>query len=257
MKSLSYRACVTVLLLGCFGAGGAAAAESMRIAGSIAFAEEILAPYRDRIERESGRQLQLELSSAGAGLLALLEGKADLAMLAASPDQAIAYLKQTRPDLPFDRLRSFRIYETRVAYPVNPDNPVRSLTSADFKRVLSGQVDNWRDVGGPDLPIRLVSTAGGGGTRLTTEEVVLHGARIAAASDARVATPDDVIKTVAQDKGAVGITQVSLVKHHRLPELRIDRAVAQPFYLVSLDDPTPPMAAIIAAAKQASFDDNP
>ena len=65
--------------------------------------------------------------------------------------------------------RSGCVSQTRVAFPVNPDNPVRRVTSAQMKQVLTGQIDNWRQLGGPDLPISLVSLGRGGGARMTIE----------------------------------------------------------------------------------------
>ena len=49
-------------------------------------------------------------------------------------------------------------------------------------------------------------------TRLTTQDALLDGQRIAARSEIRVAIPDDVVKAVAQDRGALGITQIALVR---------------------------------------------
>ena len=38
---------------------------------------------------------------------------------------------------------------------VSPDNPVATLSTADLARVLSGEVDNWSSLGGPDMPLVL------------------------------------------------------------------------------------------------------
>ena len=164
------------------------------------------------IPHVTGHQLSIIQSKASLGLLALFDGEADLAMVAAPLNEAVALLRQTRPELPFHRLRSFPVLETRVAFPVNPDNPVRRVTLAKLKQVLSGQIDNWRELGGPDLPIHVISVTDGGGTRLTTQDALLDGQRIAARSEIRVAIPDDVVKAVAQDRGALGITQIALVR---------------------------------------------
>ena len=95
------------------------------------------------------------------------------------------------------------------------------------------------------------------GVRLTTQNVLLGGEPIAASSETRVTNPDDVLKAVAEDRGALGITQAALVRQHGLPELNIGTFVAQPLYLVSLDEPTNAMREVIAATRRVSFDDNP
>ena len=238
-------------------ADGCASAETLRIHGSDGFANQILLPYQEKIERETSHRLNIVASKASLGVLALLEGEADLAMVGAPLEEVVALLREARPDLPFDHLRSFHVSQGRVAFPVNPNNPVRRIPLAKLRQVLTGQIDDWRELGGPDLPIRVVSVTDGGGTRLTTQEILLGGQPIAASSETRVATPDDVVKAVAKDRGALGITQADLVRRQGLPELNIGTFVAQPLYLISLDEPTNAMRQVIAATRRVSFDDNP
>jgi phosphate transport system substrate-binding protein len=245
-------------MVGCFGiANGCASAETLRIRGSDGFANQILVPYQEKIERATSHRLNIVASKTDLGLLALFEGEADLAMVATPIGEAIEFLRETRPDLPFHRLRSFLVSQGRVAFPVNPNNPVRRVPLAKLTQVLTGQIDNWRELGGPDLPIRVVSLTDGGGIRLTTQNVLLGGEPIAPSSETRVANRDDVVKTVAEDRGALGITQVALVRRRGLPELDIGTSVAQPLYLVSLDEPTNAMREVIAATRRLTFDDNP
>jgi len=94
-------------------------------------------------------------------------------------------------------------------------------------------------------------------TRLTTQDALLDGQRIAARSEIRVAIPDDVVKAVAQDRGALGITQIALVRHHHLPELQMETFVGQPLQLVSLGEPTDAMLAVIAATRGTKFEEDP
>ena len=238
-------------------AGASASAETLRIQGSIGFAKQVLVPYQEKIEHETSLRLNVVTCRAGLALLALFAGEADLAMVSAQPEEVVALLKKTRPDLPFNRLHSFFVFQGRIAFAVNPNNPVRRVPLAKLRQVLTGQINNWQDLGGPDLPIRVISVADGSGTRLTTQEVLLGGEPIAASSETRVANSDDVVKAVAEDRGALGITQAVQVRRHGLPELTAGRFVAQPLYLVSLDEPTSAMREVIAATRHVNFDDNP
>jgi phosphate transport system substrate-binding protein len=245
-------------MVGCFGmADGSASAETLRIQGSLVFANQVLVPYQEKIEHVTSHRLNVASSNPSIGILALFEGEADLAMVGAPIGEVVAFLRDTRPDLPFDRLRSFFVSQSRVAFPVNPNNPVRRVPLAKLRQVLTGQIDNWRELGGPDLPIRVVSVTDGGGTRLTTQEILLGGQPIAASSETRVANLDDVAKAIAEDRGALGIAQAALVKRHGLPELNTETFVGQPLYFVSLDEPTNAMRDVIAATRRVNFDDNP
>ena len=245
-------------MVGCFGmADGSASAETLRIQGSVTFANQVLVPYQEKIERVTSHQLNVVTSKANLGVLALFKGEAELAMVSSPIGEVVAFLRETRPDLPFHRLRSFFVSQSRVAFAVNPNNPVRRVPIAKLIQVLTGQIDNWRELGGPDLLIRVVSVTDGGGTRLTTQEILLGGQPIAASSETRIATPDDVVKAIAEDRGALGIAEVAMVKRHGLPELNTETFVGQPLYLVSLDEPTNAMREVIAATRRVNFDDNP
>jgi phosphate transport system substrate-binding protein len=223
MKNLSWCAVLaTVVGIGYLGAlnDGSASAETLYIQGSSGFSNEVMGPYQANIEALTGHKLSVIANTSGLGLLALLKGEADLAMISASLNDMIALLRKPRPDLPFHLLRELSVADARVAYPVNPGNPVRSVSRAKLKQILSGQIDNWRELGGPDLPIHVVSLRDGGGTKRTTEAILFGGQRIMPRFEIIVESAQEVVQTVAQDPGALGITQARLVKLHPLPELQ-------------------------------------
>jgi phosphate transport system substrate-binding protein len=56
---------------------------------------------------------------------------------------------------------------------VNKATGRHALTADQVKAIFAGDVTNWNQVGGPDLPISVVSRGGGSGTRLAFEEKVL------------------------------------------------------------------------------------
>jgi phosphate transport system substrate-binding protein len=252
----AFAAMVGIACLGAFGAGSASA-ETLSIQGSPGFAEEVMNPYRDRIETLTGHKLILTANATGAGLLALLQGETDLAMISGPLDSAIALLRKSRPDLPLGLLREFRVAKSRVAYPVNPGNPVRSVSLAKLKQILSGQIGNWRELGGPDLPIDVVSLRNGGGSKRTTRETLFGTERMTPRSDVIVESDQEVVQTVAQGRGALGICRASLVTLHRLPELHTKVSIERSFSFVSLNEPTPAMRAVIAATRSVAFDQEP
>src|SRR6476469_1383992 len=122
--SLRRALSVAAATIGCLGplGAGSASAGTLSIKGSAGFANEVMTPYRGRIEALTGHKLNLTVDTAGGGLLALLKGETDLAMVSAPLASIVAPLRKARPDLPFARLQEFRISEARVAFPVNPEN---------------------------------------------------------------------------------------------------------------------------------------
>jgi ABC-type phosphate transport system substrate-binding protein len=178
-------------------------------------------------------------------------------MISAPLERVVASLRKSKPDLPFNRLREFRIGEARVAFPVNPSNPVRSISLVKLKQILSGQIDNWRTIGGPDLAIHVVALHDGGGTRLTAEAMLLDGQSMTPRSANFVESAQEVVQAVAHDRGALGISEASLVNLRRLPELQTKVLIAQSYNLISLNEPTNAMRAVIAATRSVVFDEEP
>ena len=53
---------------------------------------------------------------------------------------------------------------------VNEKNPVRELSLFQLRQVLSGNVKNWKQLGGEDAPIAIYGRGGGSGVRTFLEE---------------------------------------------------------------------------------------
>lgn len=62
-----------------------------------------------------------------------------------------------------------------LAILVNDDNPVKSLSIDQLQGIFSGEITNWKEVGGNDTIIRLYLPSIGAGGRDVFEEVVMRG----------------------------------------------------------------------------------
>jgi phosphate transport system substrate-binding protein len=51
---------------------------------------------------------------------------------------------------------------------------VQSLTGDQIKGIFAGKITNWNEVGGPDLPIIVITDPVGAGTRTLIQSVVLN-----------------------------------------------------------------------------------
>ncbi|MGM9907009.1 phosphate ABC transporter substrate-binding protein [Limosilactobacillus sp.] len=60
---------------------------------------------------------------------------------------------------------------------VNRDLGIKDLSLSQLRQIYTGQVTNWRQLGGPDRPITVINRADGSGTRVAFEQVVLKGQR--------------------------------------------------------------------------------
>src|SRR5262245_21940392 len=84
------------------------------VQGSTTFNRRLMEPHQFAVEEAAGHDLTVIPNKSAVGLLALLEGQADLAMISAPLEGEIEVLRKQWPALRYDRLRAFEISSTRV-----------------------------------------------------------------------------------------------------------------------------------------------
>ena len=223
----------------------AVVADTFRVQGSTTFNSRLMEPFKGEIELATGHKLDVVANKSINGLIALVEGRAELAMISAPLDAELRVLRVTKPDFPHAMLRSFEIARSRVALAVHPSNPVRSISRDVLRRVLLGDITNWRHLGGPDLRIRVVAVRDGGGVTATVQTQVLDGRPFGSPDIIRLETPKQVIRVVEQETGALGLAQSALLTERRLPELALDKPIEQELHVVTFDEPAPTLRSII------------
>ncbi|WP_167849715.1 phosphate ABC transporter substrate-binding protein [Companilactobacillus suantsaicola] len=82
---------------------------------------------------------------------------------------------EQKKDIDATKLVDHRIAAVGMVPVVNKDVKVKSLTLKQLKQIFSGQVKNWKQVGGQDLPITIINRADGSGTRSSFESDVMAG----------------------------------------------------------------------------------
>jgi phosphate transport system substrate-binding protein len=241
------------LVLGCLAvAVPQAVADPLILQGSTTFNRRIMEPHEAVIEQKSGQEITVIPNRTMLGLIALFEGRAHMAMISASLESEISKMKKAMPGLDYDRLKEFEVTSTRVAFVVNPANSVRKASLDQVKKVLTGQVANWSELGGKDAPIRIVIVGGGGGVVTTVESELLGGHPVHAPNIIYVKTALQLTGIVEQEPNAVGIAQLSLARQKGLPEIVTERPVEQTLSLITLGEPTPAMRSVIDAARTAA-----
>jgi phosphate transport system substrate-binding protein len=240
---------VAATMLAVIGAVSGAAADPLTIQGSTTFNRRLMEPHQAEIEAVTGHQLTVIPNKSTPGLIALLEGRAHMAMISAPLETEIALVRKIMPGLPFEKLRAFEIDRTRVSFAVNRANPVRAATLDQIADVMLGKIENWNALGGPDLPIRVVLVGGGGGLTVAVESGLLGGRELLAPNNIYVNTPVQLIQVVGQERGAIGFAQLALVQKMKSPELKTDKPFEQVLYLITFGEPTPAMRSVIDAAR--------
>jgi phosphate transport system substrate-binding protein len=229
-----------------------ALAETLIVQGSTTFARRLMEPHKAAIEALSTHELTVIPNKSMPGLIALLEGRAHMAMISASLKSETDALQQVMPGLAYDRLQAHQVLNTRVAFGIHPSNRVRKASLNQIRKILLGEITNWSALGGAELPIRVVLVGGGGGITTVIESELLSGQRVHGPHVIYVKTPVQLVQVVEQEPGAIGFAQLALTKQRGLPELVTEQPIEQTLSLVTLGDPTAAMDAVIQATRRAA-----
>ncbi len=232
------------------------AQDMLRIQGSTTFFNHVLKPKQAEIEGLTKARIEAVPNKSIWGVIALLEGRADLAMISAAMDGEIEVARKIAPDLPYDRLRAFQISKVPISFPVHPSNPVRSLTNVQLRKILNGEITRWSEVGGDDIPIRVVATQDGGGTVVAVRSQLLDDGPIRADFAIRPESARHVVQVVAQEPGAIGIAQHRLAKNADLPEVALETPVVQTLTFVA-EAPISDRVKAVIEATQAIVEKDP
>lgn len=103
------------------------------------------------------------------------------------------------------------------------DAGVTDLTKEQLISIFTGKTTNWKEVGGPDEDIVLVTRPTSSGTRATFQKYALDGSE--EASNASMETDDSgvLLQNVQDTKGAIGYVALSyLVDNNDVSTLSID-----------------------------------
>ncbi|MEO8362169.1 MAG: substrate-binding domain-containing protein [Vicinamibacteria bacterium] len=223
---------------------------TVRLSGSTTVLTNVFVGQQERIARQAGIEISVIGNGSRQGLSDLISGRADIAMISAPLEEVEAQMTPAeRAHITAAGLSVSAIGNTKLLFIVNPANSIEALTIRQLSDLFSGVVTNWKQVGGPDLAVELVSNKFSSGQRAVLEDKVLGGKDVA--STAKLVVNDPLIPgIVRQLKGGLGHTgERNDLKGVKM--VRTDKVITQPMALVTLGKPSGPIAKIIAATQDA------
>ncbi len=116
-------------------------------------------------------------------------------------------------------LHAVTIAKDAIAIIVHPTNPIENLSLDQIRKVFSGKIMNWKELGGPNHPIDIVTREEGSGTRESFQKFVMGKEDIslgALVQDSNGA----VRQVITSDASAVGFISLGLV-NEQVKALRI------------------------------------
>ena len=250
MKRLTAKA---LILSGCFLflSTVGARAEEVQLWGSTTCQKRFLEPGAEALEKATGVKIKVLGVGTGKGMVALFEGKAPVAISSNTLEESVASaakaLKEDgKPEVaPPANLQFHEITRDVIVPIVNKDNPVESLTWAQIADLNTGKVTNWKDVGGPDLPVVVVTSHGGSSTKAVIQHMVMNKAEYAASAIAVKSTRLEITE-VTKNKGGIGA--VSEGFFHLNPDgAKVVKTpkIERPLALITVGAPSPDVQKVI------------
>ena len=139
-------------------------------------------------------------TGSGAGITAAQEGRCDIGLSsrALKDEEKAGGLKETV--LAYDG----------IAIIVNPENPVNDLTLDQIAKLYTGEITNWKDVGGNDAEVVLIGREAASGTRDGFESIT--GTKDKCQYRQELTSTGDVITAVSQNPDAIGYASLASIK---------------------------------------------
>ena len=207
MKKIITVLCAAVMALSLFAGCGQKANDNgtttggtVSTDGSTSMEKVIGALGESFMEANSGTTFTYNPTGSGSGIQAVSEGRCDIGLSsrALKDDEKASGLKETIVAL------------DGIAIIVNPQNPVKDLSLEQIAKIYTGEITNWKDVGGEDAEIVLIGREAGSGTSDGFESIT--ETKDACQYRQELTSTGDVITTVSQNPNAIGYASLAAIK---------------------------------------------
>ncbi len=199
--------------------------------------EKVIGALGEAFEgQNSGVTFTYNPTGSGSGIQAVKEGRCDIGLSSRDlKDEEIA-----------DGLKATVLAYDGIAVIVNPENPVVDLDMDSISKIYTGEITNWKDVGGQDAEIVLIGREAGSGTRDGFESITKT--EDACQYRQELTSTGDVITAVSQNPAAIGYASLASV-NEQVQTVRVNGVeptedsikdgsyvIQRPFILVTKED---------------------
>ncbi len=228
-----------------------ASAAEFLISGSTTVQDRILEPLAPDIKAATGIAIKVEGIGSGNGLKRLINGEAQVAIISAELKDLLRNA-QISDDGTY---RQHVLLEDIIVPIVNAKNPVKELSWEQLKGLFSGKIKNWSEVGGPEIPVRIVTSHPESATREVVWELVMGKTDFHRSARIVYATKKELV-LVAESDGALGAVSQGFVDQYLAEiakagdpaEIKVvsTKRISRPLAMVTKGEPEPQVAKLLA-----------
>ena len=246
MKTLIH----SIALLACASLASAAIAETLEVSGSTTVQERAFKGADDKLKTVTGMDIKFLPVGSGRGLMALADGKVPVSATSETLADTVESAKKAAKDMEKTfaapaNLVFHEISRDSIVVIVHKDNSVGSLTKAQLKDLNTGKVKNWKEVGGPDLAVRVISSHAGSATRSVFQKQMMDGAEYVAGF-AEIRTTKEEINEVSKDKGGIGaVSEAFIAANKGQSKVVKTPEIVRPLALITVGEPKPEVKKLI------------
>jgi phosphate transport system substrate-binding protein len=209
----------------------------IRVGGGTAI-QAIFEPIRSHFLQDRGILLELSECGPDAAFLDLEAGKLDAAVAGTSMEGWLAMMKaKGHPVKAMTDYKHMQIGEDHLSVLINPDvvTDVDVLTmdldKPRIQKLFTGAVKNWKELGGPDMPVVVVLGRKNAGANKEFQDKALDGKPFS--PDAwMVGTVPEIIQALVGTKGAVGIGPLVATRDTKIWSPAQAPQIVRPFTLL-------------------------
>lgn len=167
MKKVYKGAALVALTLVMVSCGKVDNGESINAVGSSAMQPLVEAASEQYSSTNLGKFINVQGGGSGTGLSQVQSGAVEIG----NSD----LFAEEKKGIESDQLIDHQVAVVGLTPIVNKDVGVKDISKKDLKKIFTGKITNWKEVGGKDQKIVLLNRASGSGSRHTFEQWVLDG----------------------------------------------------------------------------------
>lgn len=131
-------------------------ADEIRIGGGGAAISSVFKPIRPHFEKATGHTLVILQSSPKNGFIDMVQGRLDAAVAAVPIESMIKGAEGDGLKVDPVTVQKTDVARNRTVILLHKDNPIAKLSKEQLKGIFTGKIQNWKEVGGKDMPIIVV-----------------------------------------------------------------------------------------------------